>query len=61
MEKAQAYIDKHKAMSLIVSALYFPKQGDKAKPYQAKLGEIMNYESLLFSPLPGEDAFDYFP
>jgi len=59
--KPEVFIDKQKAMSLIISALYFPKKGDKAKPYQSKLNDLMNYENVLFTPLPGDEDFDFFP
>ncbi|TNV81808.1 hypothetical protein FGO68_gene5637 [Halteria grandinella] len=59
--KPEVFLDKQKAMSLIISALYFPKKGDKAKPYQSKLNDLMNYEHVLFTPLSGDEDFDYFP
>ena len=55
--KPEVLIDKQKAMSIMIAALYFPKKGDKAKPYQGKLNEIMNYENLLFLPLDDERDF----
>ncbi len=47
--KEDKILDSHSAMSFVIKALYFPKPTSET---HRKLQKIMNYDDVMFTPLP---------
>ena len=47
--KEDKILDSHSAMSFVIKALYFPKATSET---HRKLQKIMNYDDVMFTPLP---------
>ena len=47
--KEDKILDSHSAMSFVIKALYFPKATSST---HRKLQKIMNYDDVMFTPLP---------